>query len=50
MWLTRSTVKTFYLYVYLGKAGLDTELERFDHARNVDALNEKRPENEGKPE
>jgi len=32
-----------------GKAGLDTELERFDHARNVDALNEKRPENENQP-
>jgi serine/threonine-protein phosphatase 2B catalytic subunit len=27
-----------------GKQGLDTELERFDHAKNVDMLNEKRPD------
>jgi len=30
-----------------GKAGLDTELDRFDHARNVDVINEKRPGHEG---
>lgn len=27
-----------------GKAGLETELDRFDHAKNVDMINEQRPE------
>ena len=30
-----------------GKSGLDTELERFENAKTVDVMNEKRPE---KPE
>ena len=30
-----------------GKAGLDTEFDRFSHAASVDIVNEKRPEREG---
>lgn len=29
-----------------GKSGLSTEIDRFDNAKNVDLMNEKRPENE----